>query len=270
MSLEIQNTLPEIPELFKYTRPELPSDCIFSISPSQIYRFFDVPSIWYLEQVLGGTPTFIGNTATVTGTICHHIYKSVTEKTAVTRTDINEQLSIYHQIKPELELDVNQIMIDYPLVSTVVVNEYTIPSDSVNTLVKCELPVVAKVSNGIYISGSLDRIEGDCIVDYKTVGKLPNQDKIPFAYKIQLLAYAYAARKMGYEVNRIRIVYGVRPTAKIPARCIVVTESIDTLANKLIDDTLELIGETVLLSKEKPELVHLLFKSLDLKQRTLC
>ena len=104
------------------------------------------------------------------------------------------------------------------------------------------------------------------VVDYKTVAKLPNQDKIPFNYKIQLLAYAYAARKMGFEINRIRIVYGVKPTIKIPARCIVVTEEIDFTADKLINGTLQLIGETVLVAKNNPSLVHLLFKSLDLKQ----
>lgn len=264
--MNLPNTQNEVPELFKYTRPVVPDNCLFSISPSQISRFFTEPSLWYVEQVLGTVPTFLGNTATVTGTICHHIYKCVTEKTSVTREDINKQLLEYCTLKPELELDANQIMIDYPLVSIVTVNEYTIPADSVNTLIKCELPVIAEVSNNVYVSGSLDRIEGDCIVDYKTVGKLPNADKISFAYKIQLLAYAYAARKMGYEINRIRIVYGIKPTVKLPARCVVVTEQIDATANKLIDDTLELIGETVLLAKVNPKLVHLLFKSMDLKQ----
>ena len=259
-------TIKEIPELFKYKRPELPSDCVFSISPSQIEKFFTYPSIWYMEQVLGTTATFLGNTATVTGTICHHIYKSVTEKIVVTREDINKQLLEYHSMKPELELDVNQIMIDYPLVTSVVVNDYTIPADTVNKLIKCEHNVIGKVSEGIYIGGSTDRIEGDCIVDYKTVSKLPNQDKIPFGYKIQLLAYAYAARKMGFEINRIRIVYGIKPTVKLPARCVVVTEEIDFIADKLINDTLQLIGETVLMAKDNPKIVHLLFKSLDLKQ----
>ena len=268
MSLEnIVDGVEEIPKLFRYTRPEVPKDCVFSISPSQIATFFDYPSIWYKEQVLGLRAVFLGNTATVTGTICHHIYKSVTEKATVTREDINKQLLVYNTMKPELALDVNQIMVDYPLVSSVVVNDYVIPHDTTGAIVKCEHNVVAKVSNGIYISGSTDRIEGDCIVDFKTVSQLPNRDKIPFSYKIQLLAYAYAARRMGFEINSIRIVYGVKPTKTIPARCVVVTEEIDFINNKLIDDTLQLIGETVLMAKENPSLVHLLFKSMDLKQQ---
>ena len=266
MNSEDTNVTQEIPELFKYTRPVMPKDCIFSISPSQINNFFAYPKVWYEDNMLDEEKAFQGNTATVTGTIAHHIYKSVTEKITVTREDINKQLLEYHLMKPELELDVNQIMTDYPLIASVVVNDYTIPHDAKNTLIKCEHNVIGKVSEGIYVGGSTDRIEGDCIVDYKTVAKLPNQDKIPFNYKIQLLAYAYAARKMGFEINRIRIVYGVKPTIKMPARCIVVTEEIDFTADKLINGTLQLIGETVLMAKNNPSLVHLLFKSFDLKQ----
>ena len=104
------------------------------------------------------------------------------------------------------------------------------------------------------------------VVDYKNVGKLPNQDVIPFNYKIQLLAYAYIYRKKGFEVNNIRLVYGVKPTKTIPARCIVVTETIDYVAEKLISDTLKLIGESVLAVLENPSLTYLIFKSMDLKQ----
>ena len=104
------------------------------------------------------------------------------------------------------------------------------------------------------------------VVDFKTVSTKPNESVIPFGYKIQLLSYAYALRQQGYEINRIRLVYGVKPTKTIPARCIVVTEEIDYLADKLIDDTLKLIGESVLTVKNNPQLAYLIFKSMDLKQ----
>lgn len=104
------------------------------------------------------------------------------------------------------------------------------------------------------------------VVDYKTVGKLPNQDTIPFNYKIQLLAYAYIYRLLGYEVNNIRIVYGVKPTKTIGARCIIVNETIDFTSNKLIGDTLQLIAESVLMVKENPRLAYLIFKNLDFKE----
>ena len=256
----------EIPEIFKYTKPAFPEDCIFNISPSQIDTFFSCPKIWCEENLLGKEKSFQGSTSSVMGTICHHIYKSVTLQEPITREKINLQLDKYNKLKPELELDVDQTKIDYPLVSTEVVNSYIIPSDKKGCLIKVEQPIVAKVTSGIYVGGTYDRLEGDCIVDYKNVSTKPNDTTIPFNYKIQLLAYAYALRQKGHEVNRIRLVYGVKPTKTIPARCIVVTESIDYVAEKLIKDTLHLIAESVLKVKEDPSLMYLIFKSMDLKQ----
>ena len=105
------------------------------------------------------------------------------------------------------------------------------------------------------------------VVDYKNVVTKPADNApIPFDYKIQLLAYAYILRQLGYEINRIRIVYGIRPTKTLPARCVVVTESIDFIADKLISDTLQLIAESVLMVKENPSLAYLIFKSMDFKE----
>lgn len=260
------NDMEKLPEIFRYIRPEVPEDCIHSISPSQINNFFAYPKVWYEDNMLDGEKAFQGNTATVTGTIAHHIYKSVTLGEPVTREEINEQLIEYAALKPELELDVAQIMADYPLVTGEVVNSYVIPHNKQGGLLKVEEEVVAKVMPNIYVGGTFDRLEGDCIVDYKTVGTKPNEVTIPFNYKIQLLAYAYALRQTGHIVDRIRIVYGVKPTKTLPARCIVVTEQIDYIADKLIDDTLKLMGESILTVLENPSLTHLIFKSMDLKQ----
>ena len=108
-------------------------------------------------------------------------------------------------------------------------------------------------------------IEDDMIVDFKTVGKKPDENLIPWGYKIQLLAYAYAFRKQGYNINRIRLVYGVKPTKTIPARCITVTELITPEHEKMIQDTLQLITESVIICRNNPELVYLIFKSMELK-----
>lgn len=257
----------EIPELFQYERPVLPDDCIHAISPSQIDKFFSYPRVWYEECYLRNKPKFQGNTSTVTGTICHYIYEQSTLGNKVTREDINEQLDKYLEVQPNPDVNSTQVKIDYPLVSSAVMNGYVLSHNQNHGNIECEKQVVAKVMDGIYIAGTCDRIEGDCIVDFKTVSTKPNESAIPFAYKIQLLAYAYALRQKGYEINRIRIVYGVKPTKTIPARCIVVTETIDYMAEKLIDDTLKLIGESVHAVKDNPNLAYLIFKSMDLKEQ---
>lgn len=254
-----------IPEMFQYERPELPEDCIHAISPSQIDKFFSLPKIWYNECYKGEAPEFKGSTATVTGTICHYIYEMVTKKQKITREQINKDLNDYLLLCPNPEVDATQVMMDYPLVSETVVNQYLLPANSHGGVLEVEKKVCAKVMDGIYIAGTCDRIEGDCVVDFKTVSTKPNEQAIPFAYKIQLLAYAYALRKLGYEINRIRLVYGVKPTKKLSARCYVVTEEIDYAAEKLVSDTLRLIGESVIAVRQHPELAYLLFKSMDLK-----
>lgn len=262
----MNSEMEKLPPIFRYTRPELPDDCIHNISPSQINNFFALPRVWYEDNMTDGEKAFQGNTATVTGTIAHHIYKSVTLGESITREEINEQLMEYAQLKSELNIDTNQVMIDYPLVTGEVVNSYILPNDKKGGVLKVEEQIVAKVMPGIYVGGTYDRLEGDCIVDYKNVGTKPNENVIPFHYKIQLLAYAFALRQAGHEVNRVRLVYGVKPTKTIPARCIVVTETIDYIAEKQISDTLKLIGESVLTVLENPSLTHLIFKSMDLKQ----
>ena len=192
---------PEVPELFQYTRPELPDDCIQLISPSQIDKFFQYPRNWYEENMLGNKPSFQGSTSTVTGTICHYIYEQNTLGKTVTREWINKQLDDYLIVKPNPDVDADRVKLDYPIVASAVMNEYVIPANQKGGLIECEKPVVAKVMDGIYIAGTCDRIEGDCVVDYKTVSTKPNESAIPFGYKIQMLAYAYALKQLGYEIN---------------------------------------------------------------------
>lgn len=255
----------DLPEIFQYTRPVLPDDCTHIISPSMLGKFFDFPKVWYEEAILGKTPAFKGSTATVIGTICHYIYEQNTLGNKVTREEINEQLDKYLELCPNEDINPTQVKIDYPLVASAVMNDYVIPHNQTNGVLECEKQVIAKVTNGIYIAGTCDRIEGDCLVDYKTISTKPNEQAIPFGYKIQLLAYAYALKQQHYEINRIRIVYGVKPTKTLPARCVVVTEEIDYMAEKLMRDTLTLVADSILAVKEHPELAYLIFKSMDLK-----
>lgn len=252
-----------IPELFKYEHAVVPEDCMCLVSPSQLSKFFEYPKIWYLENLSGEKPEFKGNTSTVLGTICHYIYECVAQNMPVNREEINNALDSYLKVCPNEDVDKDLIKELYPQITGVVVNEYILPNLGKN--VSCEQKIVHKIDKGVYLAGTYDRLEEDILCDYKTVATKPNETSIPFHYKIQLLAYAHALRQQGKEVNRIRLIYGVRPTKTIPARCFVVTEEIDDNAEKLIVDTLNLISETVIMSKDHPELIHLLFKSMDLK-----
>ena len=261
--------------IFTYESPEKPSDCLYMISPSMLSKFFDYPRVWYDEEYLGNPRNFKGNTSTFIGTICHYIYRCVTEGSPVSRESINEDLISYIQNNPNPDVVTAEVLQDYPLVSKAVVNNYILPIgrsnvwDNIGTNIKCEFTVQGLVkatsAGGYYVGGTCDRLENDIVCDYKTVAKLPNKMAIPFGYKIQLLSYAYALTQEGYDINYIRIIYGVRPTKTLDARCVVVTEQITDEMWKLIDDTLLLVAETVDTVRQQPEMAYLLFKSYDLK-----
>ena len=69
------------------------------------------------------------------------------------------------------------------------------------------------------------------------------------------------------EPTRIRIVYVVKPTKTIGIRVIPVTHVITKDDWLMIQQTLDLMAETMLLAESNPEYVHLLFKSMNLKQK---
>ena len=243
--------------MFKYQDIAMPEECKFKISPSQIDKFFKLPVVWYTENILGEKEDF-NSTAMALGTVCHHVFELVGKGEPVNKDYIEEQVvGIEDDNVNALEVLDNYV----PIVESVV-NEYLLA----NMPTKTEYQVYTEVKEGIYVGGSIDNVTNSIVVDYKNVSTKPNDKQIPFNYKIQLLAYAYILNRNNYFIDRIRIVYGVRPTKTLPARTIVVTEEIGYQDWEMIENTLELMADTVLLVKEKPELAYLLFKSMRLKE----
>lgn len=255
----------------QHTQVPLPEDVIFKISPSSIAKFFEFPKIWFEEQVLGNKQ-FHGNTSTILGSYMHYIAEQFA-LSQINGTTLDPE-SIAQAIEDDLELidnpDVShsEVLSLYRDMGTALINEYL----RFNIPTEVEKSVAAEVQDGIYVAGTIDNLTGSCtldspgiVVDYKSAKTKPNTDKIPFNYKIQLLAYAYALEQAGKYVDRIRIVYVVRPTKTLPIRVYEVTEQITSDDWILISDTLKLIAETIQLHYDKPEYTHLLFKSMSLK-----
>jgi hypothetical protein len=258
--------------IFTYEHAKVPGNCDVLLSPSQLSKFFEFPKVWYEENILGKESDFKGNTSSVLGTICHHIYECVTTNTPVTREAINEELIKHFTDNPNSDVNIQEVMDLYPKITSSVVNGYILPRNRICS-VKVEQQIVHELSKGIYIAGTYDRLELDksegisVLCDFKTVSTKPNTTTIPFHYKIQLLSYAYALERKGMPVDYIRLIYGVRPTKTIPARCITVTEEYDSNAEDLIVKTLTLVRDSINIIREKPELTYLIFKSMDLKEK---
>lgn len=240
------------------------------ISPSSLYKFFDNPKTWYEETVLGKV-LFRGNTASVIGTICHYLYDCAYKENYVDRNLIETDLRDYI-IKYNLhdEINYNQVLNDYGPTADAVYSNYIAERGSYRENTETEVPLsyCLDKENKIYLAGTCDRIEKDqkLVVDFKTVGKKPNELALPFAYKVQLMAYSYLLRINGLmDPTRIRVVYGVKPQKTIGARCIVVEELITEDHWQLINSTLELVVDTLKYIKQHPESTYLIFKSMELK-----
>lgn len=248
--------------IFGYEHIQIP-DCKYKISPSQIGRFFEYPKQWYLENIKKEEPEFQGNTASFIGTICHYIYSSYVKGINPTREEINIELQDYLKEYPNKEVNFTEVTNVYPQVASAVMNNYVIKHNVDD--ISVETPISYKVKDGIYVAGTYDRLEDDILCDYKHVSSKPNEYVLPFGYRIQLLTYAYILRKMGKEVNKIRIIYGVKPTKTLNARCFTTTENVTDENLKLAEDTLNLIADSIITCEEHPELTYLIFKSMELK-----
>ena len=261
--------------IFIHKSADLPNKDFIRISPSSISKFFEYPSVWFLDNLTDEPKSFIGNTSSVLGTCCHHIYelygrnpKEFIENKDNIYQNLNQELHEY--LKSDLQLQTvvdEEIVLDrYPLIAREVVNGYistTMPTE-------VEKSVYTQIEGyDIYLAGTIDNITKNIIVDYKTVGTKPNTESIPFNYKIQLLAYWYILDKLGYKMDWIRLVYGVAPTKTMGARCFTVTERISDEDKKLVTDTINLMCESIKRCKEDNSLIPIVFKSMNLVGRTL-
>jgi hypothetical protein len=241
---------------FSYTEVDLPEDATFKISPSQIDNFFSSPVVWYKEQILK-QKVFTGSTATELGTIIHAVAEAYAKSESTSRDEIEAYLKTIY----DPDIDKNLIRDLYPMMSEMLVNEYI----STNPPTEVEYQTLAHVQGGIYVGGTVDNRTGTTIVDYKNVSTKPKTDSIPFGDKIQMMAYAFADRERGIETDRIRLVYTVRPTKTLPVRVFVVNHMIQESDWDLIENTLNLISESVLAIRKDPSMTHLIFKSMNLK-----
>jgi hypothetical protein len=247
--------------VFEHTDIVLPDDAKFKISPSQIAKFFNLPSVWYKEEVLG-EKEFTGNTSTYLGTIVHKAAELFLTNKPLDKIILDG----YVDTIDNPDVDKSEIKKHYPAMVEALANEYLIGVDRDTAL--CERQVYTPIKDGIYVGGSIDLIEtrNGMVVDFKTTNTKPNTTSIPVHYKIQLLAYWYMLRSNGYKnLDRIRLVYVVKPTKTLPVRVFKVTETVSPEDYTLINDTLKLMADTMLLHYEKPELDYIMFKSYKLK-----
>lgn len=247
---------------------DLPKDA-FRISPSQISRFFDDTTNWYREFLLG-EEGFQGSTATELGTCVHAAAEMYAKESTVHYNQIDKYIMSLRG-----DFDLSFIQEQYPGMVEVLINDYL----SKNVPTESELFLSHELLPNIYIAGTIDSILGDTIIDYKTTSSKSTPNKISRPYWFQQLTYAYLARKHGYDIKRIRLVFITtnemnrisEKTGKrlkdYPSIVNTINYEISDLDMEIIENTLKLISESVQTWKENPELQYLLCQDYRLKRK---
>jgi len=243
---------------FSYNDIQIP-ECKFRISPSSIGKFFSLPKVWYDENILG-KKEFIASTSTVLGTVVHAIAETYALGDKVNRDECDAYIDSQAELVEDIDTELIKTL--YPQMAEALVNEYL----KDNPPTEIEQAVWTEVKEGIYVGGTTDNRTGDTVIDYKNVSTKPSTEKVPFDYFIQMMAYAKAYRDSGIHISRLRLVYVVRPTKTLPVRVFVVNHQITPDDWVMIENTLNLIADTLIRLDEQPELAYLLFKSYALKE----
>lgn len=135
--------------IFEHTQAPVPPDCEFKISPSSISSFFDYPIIWYKDHILG-EKQFTGSTASTIGTCVHYIAEQYALGNKPTREFMESQIDTLNN--PDINnAEVKSV---FPGMAKLLVNDYVLQ----NRPDHVEKSVCAKVTDGIYIAGTIDNI----------------------------------------------------------------------------------------------------------------
>ena len=199
------------------------------ISASSIARYITDTNKFWRELMLGESG-FEGSTASVLGTLVHNFAEEYVATGTVNGIEMEDYID--QECSKNPEIDGNIIRDQYPIMGTKLINDYVrhnMPSFIEEFMIE-ELIPATSAHGSIYVGGSNDGIivpgvsyiEGaessdlpgtynQCVItDYKTSSATSLPDTIPYAYRLQLLTYAYLYSKRGIHSDRIRIIYVTR------------------------------------------------------------
>jgi len=274
----------------------VPSNSI-RIGASGLQDYFDYTSSWYRQNLLG-EDGFLGNTASTLGTVVHHIMEEAGNNRQPSTSAIEEY--VLSQAAENPEVDTHVILANYKQMGMEGVNNYLHKPGNMPTRTEDFLYHEVTTSNSISIGvgGSCDAVimdspvmdkqpaisyqcptgssSGGMIIDYKTTGSLTAPTTINYKYRAQLLTYAWLYRKLGYTVDRIRLVYITRnnvgrvgktgkPLPDKPSKVTTVTETITDADFDEIEGKFTIIAESTKLFIERPELRHIIAQDTRLK-----
>ncbi len=254
------------------------------ISASSIARYITDRRAFFGELLLN-EQGFTGSTASTIGTLTH----GFAEAYVVDGTVNGEQMEDYidAQAASNPEVDASVVRDQYPIMGSKLINDYVIPNPPSfveEFMLDTVLPATGTYG-AVMVGGSCDAVNVPgvaytataasntigshtqaTIIDYKTTSATSLPENIPYAYKLQLLTYAYLYSKRGIHADRIRIVYVTRnnvgrvsqktgkPLKQYPTQVAVLTQSITEQDYEYIEGLITVIAKSIRLWHTNPEL----------------
>jgi len=255
-----------------YDGSDVLPDGAIRISPSQLSKFFDQTSEWWRTQILGEDALFTGSTATHLGTAVHaaaHMYHE-------TKNVDQDIVANYIDSLSDDEIDTDVIHRQWPTMATRLIQDFV----SSAPIVHAERFVHFEIAPNIFVSGSIDAMTANDIIDYKTMGSL-DKARVPTTfsrpYYFQQLTYAWILNKLGESRQFMKLVYVSRdntgrvsertgkPLKDYPSEVNILTEPITVENLDFIDQVLHLVADSIQYYQKNPDSLYLLAQDYRLK-----
>jgi len=249
-----------------YYTKHMDSEFDIKLSPSSIVTLLYNGAGWYNQAILKEN-AFDGNTKTVKGTCVHYMAEQYIKNNKVTQKDHLEIKKYVNNFKYNLQVDIEEVINDYPAMGQVLIDEYLSKEQNYNSIIEeyVEIKLDKPMPNTgiLHIGGSVDRYSFDkrFVEDYKTTESKKN--KIDPEHFIQALFYAYLLEKK-YEKHsvfkEVRITYIQKPLKTIGARVYPLKQKIKDEDIAYVKSLIDNVKLSLDVSMQKPELIPCLFR----------
>lgn len=225
----------------------------YLFSVTQINEFFANPNEFFRKVILKEDIPFACN-ATVLGTLCHYAISQAHENKEILKEEINEYR---HSLAEFDNLDWDYILNKFNEMKETII--YNATNMFVTQPTEVEQHHILKLTDNVYIGGTLDARYGNLIVDYKTTSDkyITEEKPLPSNYINQLYAYSYILHQEKIAVDRIAICYMTVPdTMRVsqatgkrmkdyPCKFIKVEQYLSEKIMKDVENKMYLIAETI-------------------------
>lgn len=228
-----------------------------TFSGSNLNNYFYNPKLFW-DRVFD-REVFSNTTSTCLGTIIHYCANKYLETGQVSKDIVNDYL-----LEQNDDVD-KDFIINHYLDMGNALFDYLDKHNISNLQFKSEYALEKEVSKYGVLTGTIDLIYGDTLVDFKTTSKLSDISVLPMNYIRQLQAYYYLCRTNNIDIRNAKIVYitiprvgEVSPNTGKPLKdypCRIYEMPIDNglLDMNVIDTYLKHIGECIDFIKENPQ-----------------